>query len=92
MFASMEHGSSVCRDDMLAVIYNASDMYISAGIDDGAEGLPLTVLEAMAAGLPILATNISGNMDVIQNEVNGYLIPPSDPSNLADTVIKLLKK
>ncbi len=44
----------------------------------------MAVLEAMAMGLPVVATNVNGTPEAVQNGVNGYLVPPSDPSALAD--------
>jgi len=77
--------------DWLACLYHSSEMYVSAGMDEGAEGLSLAVLEAMAAGLPVVATNISGNKDIVIHGDNGFLVPPADPSKLAETVLLLLK-
>jgi len=77
--------------DWLAAIYRSSDIYVSAGIEEGAEGLSLAILEAMAAGVPIVATNISGNRDLIQDGETGLLIPPSDPTKFAEAVLRLLK-
>jgi glycosyltransferase involved in cell wall biosynthesis len=77
--------------DWLAAIYRSSEMYVSAGVDEGAEGLSLAVLEAMAAGLPVVATNISGNRDIVCHGDNGFLVPPANPSKLAETVLLLLK-
>lgn len=77
--------------DWLACLYRSSEMYVSAGMDEGAEGLSLAVLEAMAAGLPVVATNISGNKDIVIHGDNGFLVPPADPSKLAETVLLLLK-
>ncbi|WP_052190476.1 glycosyltransferase [Chitinibacter sp. ZOR0017] len=42
------------------------------------EGLPVAVIEAMAAGLPVLATNVVGNRDLVQNGANGYLVNTAD--------------
>ena len=47
------------------------------------EGMPLTLLEAMAAGLPCVTTNICGMRDLITDGRDGFLIPPGDPSALA---------
>ena len=77
--------------DWLACLYRSSEMYVSAGMDEGAEGLSLAVLEAMAAGLPVVATNISGNRDIVIHGDNGFLVPPANPSKLAETVLLLLK-
>ncbi len=54
------------------------------------EGLPTTLLEAMACGSPVIATRISGNTDVIESEVNGILIPPKSPKIMAETIVNLL--
>lgn len=48
------------------------------------EGLPLALVEAMANGVPALATAVAGNEDVIVDEVTGWLVPPDDDCALAD--------
>jgi len=54
------------------------------------EGMPYSLLEAMAAGLPIIATSMGGIPEMIQDKVNGILIPPEQPEKLAQAIIKLL--
>jgi len=55
------------------------------------EGLPLVILEAMAAKKAIIATNIGGNSMAIENGKSGYLIPPKNPSILAEKICELLE-
>lgn len=54
------------------------------------EGLPMVILEAMAAGCPIIATNVGGNKTAIRNNVNGILVPPANPKAIGEQVIALL--
>jgi glycosyltransferase involved in cell wall biosynthesis len=61
--------------------YAAADVFVSASSN---EGLPTTHLEAMAAGLPIVSTDISGVTELVEHGVNGYLCPVGSPSSLAD--------
>ncbi|TAN02998.1 MAG: TIGR03088 family PEP-CTERM/XrtA system glycosyltransferase [Rhodanobacteraceae bacterium] len=51
-----------------------------------AEGMPVTLLEAMASGLPVVATDVGGVAAVVKNGVTGALVPPGDPSVLADAL------
>ena len=51
-----------------------------------AEGLPICILEAMAEGLPILATNVGGIPDVVQTGINGTLCPDGDITGIADAI------
>jgi glycosyltransferase involved in cell wall biosynthesis len=53
------------------------------------EGISLTILEAMARGLPVLATNVGGNPEVVLNGQTGLLAPPHDPAALADGMLQL---
>lgn len=54
------------------------------------EGLPVSVLEAMAAERPVIATAIGGTDEAITTEVTGLLVPPQDPSALASAIRRLL--
>lgn len=54
------------------------------------EGLPTVLLEAMASGVPVIATSIGGSRDVISNNVDGFLVPPKNPLKLAESINMLL--
>jgi len=53
------------------------------------EGLPNTVLEAMAAGLPVIATGVGGTPELVVNGKTGLLVPPANPAALADAITAL---
>jgi glycosyltransferase involved in cell wall biosynthesis len=55
------------------------------------EGMPNSVIEAMAAGLPIVATPVGGIPCMVESGRNGLLVPVSDPEKLADAIEKLLR-
>ena len=55
------------------------------------EGMPLSVIEAMSVGLPIIATNVTGNKDVVINNVNGFLYDINNPKEAAEYIIKIAK-
>jgi glycosyltransferase involved in cell wall biosynthesis len=54
------------------------------------EGFPIVLLEAMAAGAPIVATNIAGNAEAIRTGEDGWLVPVQAPAALAETIMNLL--
>ncbi len=64
-----------------------ADIYVQPSFQ---EGLPNAVLEAMAMGLPIVATRVSGNEDVVADGDNGLLVPPGDPEALAAALRRLI--
>jgi sugar transferase (PEP-CTERM/EpsH1 system associated) len=53
------------------------------------EGISLTLLEAMAVGLPVVATWVGGTPEVVLDGQTGLLVPPSDPTALADAILRL---
>jgi glycosyltransferase involved in cell wall biosynthesis len=54
------------------------------------EGFPNVILEAMACGLPIIASRVGGIPDIITNDTNGYLVEAEDANDLANKIILLL--
>lgn len=55
-----------------------------------AEGFSLSIVEALAAGLPVVATRVGGAPEAIRNGENGFLVPPADPAALGQAVIQTL--
>lgn len=53
------------------------------------DGIPNVLVEAMAAGAPVVATAVSGIPELIEHEVNGLLVAPEDPEALADALLRL---
>jgi glycosyltransferase involved in cell wall biosynthesis len=66
----------------------ALDLFVLPSL---AEGLPLSLLEAMAAGKPAVATPVGGVLELIEDEVTGLLVRPSDPAALAMAILRLLE-
>lgn len=55
------------------------------------EGLPTSILEAMACGVPVIATGVGGIPEVISDGENGFIVPIKDPKAITNSVIKLLE-
>ncbi|MEM3551682.1 MAG: glycosyltransferase family 4 protein, partial [Candidatus Bathyarchaeia archaeon] len=55
------------------------------------EGMPLTILEAMASGLPIIATHVSGTSEIIMHNETGILIEPGNARQLAEAIKYLIE-
>lgn len=72
--------------------YEEADFFVLPCIiarDGDQDGIPNVILEAMSAGLPVIATNLSGIPEVITNGVDGFLVPPRDSHSLADSIKRL---
>ncbi len=76
-------GTFDTADDLLA----AANLFVLPSFE---EGMSLALLEAMAAGVPVVATDIPGNRNVIQHDRHGLLVPPAKPAPLADAIVKTL--
>ena len=55
-----------------------------------AEGISNTILEAMASGLPVIATSVGGNCELVDDTVSGYLVPADSADTMADKMIGLV--
>ncbi len=71
------------RDDV-AQLLRAMDLFVLPSL---AEGSSNTILEAMATGLPIVATQVGGNAELVQSGWSGTLVPPGSPEMLADAML-----
>ena len=54
------------------------------------EGLPYTIIEAMAAEVPVIATNVGGIPEMIENNINGILIEPKNPDVIGEKILELI--
>jgi glycosyltransferase involved in cell wall biosynthesis len=54
------------------------------------EAFGIAIVEAMACGLPVVATEVEGVLDILDDGVNGFLVPPRDPKALAQRILSLL--
>jgi len=68
-------------------LLQASDFFV---FSSNWEGLPLVVLEAMSAGLPIVSTKVGGIPEIVQDNVNGVLVEPGNQEMLVEAITKLL--
>jgi sugar transferase (PEP-CTERM/EpsH1 system associated) len=70
----------------IAEIMRSLDCFVLPSL---AEGISNTILEAMATGLPVVATNVGGNADLVVDGVTGLLVPSRDPDALAHGLVRL---
>jgi len=64
-------------------LLRAMDVFVLPSL---AEGISNTILEAMASGLPIVATDVGGNNELVDQDTTGFLVPRADPAALADAI------
>ena len=76
----------VKREDAVA-LYATHEVFVFPSL---VEGMPLTLLEAMASGMPVVTTNTCGMADVVEHEVNGLLVSPADADKLAETMERVM--
>ena len=74
------------RQDTVKIL-KCFDFYISSSLS---EGLPISMLEAFASGIPTIATEIAGNKDILCNSTFGVLAEPGSPESLYNGIIKMV--
>jgi glycosyltransferase involved in cell wall biosynthesis len=75
------------RTDIVSLL-KQSDIFILSSLQ---EGLPRSLMEAMACGLPCVVSNIRGNVDLIEHNYNGYLCDPKKADDYANAISMLVK-
>ncbi len=75
------------RDDVPALLAASDVVCLSSSV----EAAPLVLVEAMAAGRPVLATRVGGVADLVGDGVNGMLVPPGDESAYASALVSLAR-
>ncbi len=75
-------------DDLLPKYYSIADMLVLPS-KDRSEGFGLTILEANASGKPVIGSNIGGIPGILTDNDNGILVPPNNPTLLADAICRL---
>ena len=73
--------------EMIPIFMAASDIFVLPSLS---EGFPLVILEAMACGLPIVATKVGGIPEIVKDKENGFLIDPKSPMQISEKVCLLL--
>jgi len=88
---SLDLGSGVrflgVRDDVVQVM-SAADGYV---MSSAWEGMPMVLLEAAAAGLPIVTTRVGGNHEVVRDGESGFVVPPRDHEALGRAMLQLME-
>ncbi len=74
------------RDDVPQLLAQAA-IFVLPSVS---EGLPISILEAMETGLPVVATSVGGIPELVKNDVTGLLVPPQNPDKLASAICRLL--
>lgn len=69
-------------------LYDALDVSVLTSLS---EGLSITLLESMRHGVPVVATDVGGNPEVVRDGETGFLVPPADPVRFAAAVVRLLQ-
>jgi len=73
--------------DHLEKSYQYADVFVLTSLS---EGMPSVILEAMGCGLPIVASNVGGNNEIVEEGQNGFLIEGDDVATLADRLVTLI--
>ena len=74
--------------DKMETFYQGLDLYINTSLH---EGLPMSVIEAMAHGIPVIAPNTGGLVEILNNGSQGYLIEGRNPKIFAEKCLKLIR-
>lgn len=83
------HFLGFIKDTKKTLVYQASDLFVLPSVMN-TESFGIVNLEAMACGIPIIASRIGGIPDVVKDGICGLLVEPNDPNGLSEGIIKIL--
>ncbi|PRC48658.1 colanic acid biosynthesis glycosyltransferase WcaL, partial [Mycobacterium sp. ITM-2017-0098] len=84
-----------CSEDVVRAALDTADLFVLPSIvaDDGQmEGLPVVLMEALACGVPTVATELSGIPEIVVDGVTGLLAPPGDAASLNRTLTAMIER
>jgi len=82
------------QSEVIKLMYE-SHIFLAPSVtasDGDQEGIPVVLMEAMATGLPVISTVHSGIPELINNEINGFLVPERDVNILAEKIVQIIKR
>ena len=77
------HFAGYLSQDAVAAALTEADAFV---LPSFAEGLPVVLMESLAAARPVIATQVAGVSELVEDGVNGFLVPPGDAETLADRI------
>lgn len=77
------------KDELKSSYYKSADVFVLPSVMD-TECFPLTILESMVCGTPVVASEIGGIPDAVINGRSGFLVPPGDEESLATAIVNIL--
>ena len=83
-----QHVHFVGASTDIAALYRELDLFV---LSSNAEGTSMSILEAMASGVCVVATAVGGTPDLLAGGATGVLVPPGDPAALADGLTRMLR-
>ncbi len=74
-------------NEMISALYREADVMINPSLVDN---MPISILEALASGVPVVSTNVGGIPFLVTHEKNALLVPPAQPEAMAEAVLRVL--
>lgn len=81
-------GTEAIPNSEMPRLYNTADLFVMPSLTEGRNS---AILEALACGLPVVATRVGANDEVVVDMKNGFLVEPRDASALAERIVRILK-